>query len=68
MEFLTTVISRLSITGIPIGLQLPGQLVKPHPLKSQRVIPGNNTLATRWQSNVLVNPSASSILASAKLG
>ena len=31
----TALISRLNITGIPIGLKLHGSVVKPHPLKSQ---------------------------------
>ena len=33
MEFLTALISRLSITGIPIGLKLPGTVGKPRPTK-----------------------------------
>ena len=50
MELLTALSSRLNtcITGIPIGLNLSGPVVKPYPLKSQQVIPGNKTLAT-WQ-------------------
>ena len=37
------------ITGIPIGLKLPGSVVKPRPLKSQQVIAGNKTHVTGRQ-------------------
>ena len=44
MELLTALISRLSIAGATIGLNIPGPVVKPRPLKSQQVIPGNKSL------------------------
>ena len=49
MEFLTALISRLNITGTPIGLKLPGTVGKPRLIKFQQVIPGNKILATRQQ-------------------
>ena len=50
MEFLVA----LSITSIPIALKLPGTVVKPRPLKSQQVIPGNKTLATGGKCAVII--------------
>ena len=49
-RILTALISRLNKTGIPIGLQLHGSLVKSRPLKSQEVILGNKTFAGPQQN------------------